>query len=79
MAIADSRRAERDSTKRLEERKSNGKTFWLRDGVWTDKNYNPAKKKLVVPACATATPIMNCSRNTRLKRYFAAFNRASGS
>lgn len=48
MAIADPRRAERDAAKRSEERKSNGKTFWLRDGVWTDKKYDPAKKRATV-------------------------------
>ncbi len=74
MAIADSRRAERDSTKRLEERKSNGKTFWLRDGVWTDKNYNPAKKKLVVPVLRDSdTYNQLLAKYPDLKRYLASF------
>jgi hypothetical protein len=48
LPIADPGRAERSGSKRLEERKVKGKTFWLRDGVWTDKNYKPAKKRVVV-------------------------------
>ncbi|HEY7913190.1 MAG TPA: zf-HC2 domain-containing protein [Blastocatellia bacterium] len=48
LPIADPSRAERSAVKRPEERKVNGKTFWLRDGVWTDKNYKPAKKRVVV-------------------------------
>jgi hypothetical protein len=48
LSIADPSRAERDASKRPEERKVKGKTFWLRDGVWTDKNYKPAKKRVVV-------------------------------
>jgi hypothetical protein len=48
LPIADPSRAERSGSKREEERKVKGKTFWLRDGIWTDKNYKPAKKRVVV-------------------------------
>jgi hypothetical protein len=62
------------ANKSLPEKKLNSKRFWLRDDIWTDKDYNPLKQMPVVTIVRDSEVYREVlNKRSGLKPYFMLF------
>src|SRR5262249_55630858 len=69
--LSDSAKAARPA---VSEKKVSNKRFWLREDIWTDKDYNPLKEMPVVTIVRDSDVFREVtSKRTGLKQYFGGF------
>lgn len=74
LAIRDGSIPEATRPKPVAEKKINGKKFWLRDNVWTDKDYNPEREMPIVTIVRDSDVYRELlSKRSGLKPYFTGF------